>query len=75
MKHLLLVMTVGVLVGCGKKPTEDSVSDQGRPDVTKPSKPPVKTEVQIEAANKTFAETKTMAEAGDATAQLVLGLM
>ena len=75
MKHLVLAMIVGVLVGCSKEQTEESVFDQGRPDVTKPSKPPVKTEVQIEAANKTFAEIKTMAEAGDADAQLVLGLM
>ncbi len=75
MKHLVLAMIVGVLVGCSKEQTEESVFDQGRPDVTKPSEPPVKTEVQIEAANKTFAETKTMAEAGDADAQLVLGLM
>ena len=28
MKHLVLVMMVGVLVGCGKKPTQQSVSDQ-----------------------------------------------
>ena len=75
MKHLFLVMMVGVLVGCGKKPTEQSVSDQERPDVIKPSKPPVKTEAQIEAESKAFDEIKARAEAGDAESQSNLGAM
>ena len=58
-----------VVVGCGKKPAEESVFDQGRPDITKPSKPPAKPEAQIKAENKVFAETKAKAEAGDASAQ------
>ena len=61
-------------MGCGKKPTEESVFDQGRPDVIKPSKPPAKTEAQIEAEKKVFAETKVKAEAGDATMQNSLGV-
>ena len=74
MKDLLLVIMVGVLVGCGKKPTEQSVSDQERPDVTNPSKPPAKTEAQIEAEKKAFAETKGKAESGNAAAQYNLGV-
>jgi len=46
------------LVGCGKNPAEESVFDQGRPDATKPSKPPAKTEAQIEPEAKAFAEGK-----------------
>ena len=75
MKNLLLVIMVGLLVGCGKKPNEQSVSDQERPDVTNPSKPSAKTEAQIEAENKAFAETKGKAEAGNAAAQYNLGNM
>ena len=74
MKDLLLVIMVGLLVGCGKKPTEQSVSDQERPDVTNPSKPPAKTEAQIEAEKKAFAETKGKAESGNAAAQYNLGV-
>ncbi|HIG81474.1 MAG TPA: hypothetical protein EYQ62_07545, partial [Verrucomicrobiales bacterium] len=69
MKQILLMIALVALVGCGKKPAEESVFEQGRPDVTKPSKPPAKTEAQIEAENKAFAETKAKAEAGDAEAQ------
>jgi TPR repeat protein len=69
MKQILLMIAVVALVGCGKKPAEESVFDQGRPDVTKPSKPPAKTEAQVEAENK------AKAEAGDATAQSNLGFM
>ena len=69
MKQIILMIAVVVLVGCGKKPAEEPVFDQGRPDVTKPSKPPAKTEAQIEA------ETKAKAEAGDAIAQYNLGVM
>ena len=72
MKQFLLICAVVALVGCGKKPAEESVFDQGRPDITKPSKPPAKTEAQIEAETKAFAETKAKAEAGDADAQLVM---
>ena len=75
MKQILLMIAVVALVGCGKKPAEESVFDQGRPDITKPSKPPAKTEAQIEAENKAFAETKAKAEAGDAEAQFNLGFM
>jgi len=75
MNHLFLVMMVGVLLGCGKKPTEQSVSDQERPDVTNPSKPPAKTEAQIEEEKKAFAETKGKAESGNAAAQYNLGVM
>ena len=60
---------------CGKKPTEQSVSDQGRPDVTKSSKPSAKIEAQIEAEKKAFAETKGKAEAGNIEAQNNLGIM
>ena len=49
--------------------------DQGRPDITKTSLPPAKTEAQIEAENKAFAEAKAKAEAGDANAQSNLGSM
>jgi len=63
------------MVGCGKKPVEESVFEQGRPDATKPSKPPAKTEAQIEPEAKAFAETKGKAEAGDAIAQYNLGVM
>ena len=59
----------------GGEPAKESVFDQGRPDITKSSKPPAKTEAQIEAENKAFAETKAKAEAGDADAQYNLGLM
>ena len=69
------MIAVVALVGCGKKPAEESVFEQGRPDITKPSKPPAKTEAQIEAENKAFAETKVKAEAGDADAQNNLGVM
>ena len=73
MKQILLMIVVVALVGCGKKPTEESVFDQGRPDITQPSKLPAKTEAQIEAENKAFAEAK--AETGDASAQNNLGVM
>ena len=69
------MIAVVALVGCGKKPAEESVFDQGRPDITKPSKLPAKTEAQIEAENKAFAETKAKAETGDASAQNNLGVM
>ena len=72
MKQILLMIA---LVGCGKKPAEESVFDQGRPDVTKPSNLPTKTEAQVEAENKAFAETKAKAEAGDAKEQFNLGSM
>ena len=75
MKQILLMIAVGALLGCGKKPAEESVSDQGRPDVTKPSKPPAKTEAQIEPEAKAFAEAKAKAEAGDAIVQNTLGVM
>ena len=72
MKQILLMIAVVALVGCGKKPAEESVFDQGRPDITKPSKPPAKTEAQIEAETKAFAETKAKAEEGDSKAQGLL---
>ena len=75
MKQILLMIALVALVGCGKKPAEESVFDQGRPDITKPSEPPAKTEAQIEAENKAFAETKAYAEAGGAEAQHNLGVM
>ena len=75
MKQILWMIALLALVGCGKKPAEESVFGQGRPDITKPSKPPAKTEAQIEAENKAFAETKGKAEAGDAEAQYNLGRM
>ena len=75
MKQILLMIAAVALVGCGKKPAEESVFEQGRPDVTKPSKPPAKTEAQIEPEAKAFAEAKAKAEAGDAEAQYNLGLM
>ena len=75
MKQILLMIALVAMVGCGKKPAEESVFDQGRPDVTKPSKPPAKTEAQIEAENKAFAVTKAKAEAGDVDAQFYLGVM
>ena len=75
MKQILLMIGMVALVGCGEKPAEESVFDQGRPDVTKPSKPPAKTEAQIEPEAKAFAETKGKAEAGDAIAQFNLGWM
>ena len=56
MKQILLMIAVVVLVGCGKKPAEESVFGQGRPDATKPSKPPAKTEAQIEAEVKALYE-------------------
>ena len=72
MKQILWMITLVALVGCGKKPAEESVFDQGRPDATKPSKPPAKTEAQVEAENKAFAETKAKAEEGDSKAQGLL---
>ena len=75
MKQILLMIAVVTVVGCGKKPAEESVFDQGRPDITKPSNLPAKTEAQIEAEAKTFAGTKVKAEAGDAEAQTNLGVM
>ena len=75
MKQILLMIAVVALVGCGKKPAEESVFNQGRPDATKPSKPPAKTEAQIEPENKELAETKAKAEAGFANAQNNLGVM
>ena len=75
MKQILLMTALVALVGCGKKPAEESVFGQGRPDVTNPSKPPAKTEAQIEAENKAFAEAKSKAEAGDASAQTGHGFM
>ena len=75
MKQILLMIALVALVGCGKKPIEESVFDLGRPDITKPSKPPAKTEEQIEAENKAFDEAKAKAEAGDAEAQYSLGVM
>jgi hypothetical protein len=72
MKQILLMIAVVALMGCGKKPAEESVFDQGRPDATKPSEPPAKTEAQIEAETKTFAETKVKAEVGDADTQLAM---
>ena len=75
MKQIILICAVVALVGCGKKPAEEPVFEQERPDVTKPSKPPAKTEAQIEAETKTFAETKAKAEAGDAEEQGFLGWM
>ena len=75
MKQILWMIALLALVGCGKKPAEESVFEQGRPNVTKPSKPSAKTEAQIEAETKFFAETKAKAEEGDATGQYNLGLM
>ena len=49
MKQILLMIALVAMVGCGKKPAEEPVFDQGRPDITKPSKSPAKTEAQIEA--------------------------
>ena len=75
MKQILLMIAVVALVGCGKKPAEESVFEQERPDITKPSKPPAKTEAQIEPENKELAETKAKAESGFANAQNNLGFM
>ena len=65
------------LGGCGKKePVQPAVSDLKEllkhPEF---KTPPAKTEAQIEAETKAFAETKAKAEAGDAIAQYNLGVM
>ena len=63
---------VGGVGGVLEEVQEESVFGQGRIDVSNPSKPPAKTEAQI---RRSFAETKAKAEAGDAEAQIDLGVM
>ena len=63
MKQILLMIALVGLVGCGKKPAEEIVADEGAEGESAPE------------TSSNFLETKARAEAGDASAQHKLGFM
>ena len=63
MKQIILMIAVVALVGCGKKPAEEIVADEGAEGESAPE------------TSSNFLETKARAEAGDANAQHKLGFM
>ena len=78
MKQILLMLIAVVMVGCGKK---EAGKPQAQPAVKAPSTSAPKEPTQqtkpteLTEAEKEFAETKAMAEAGEAWAYYPLGWM